>query len=144
MNYLKGETHKTVEKKSKKHNYSLITKILNIIHIIILAIPPILFSLNKNIITNYFKPYLKYILLFYILLPLHWVFFDNACIFTKISIKFGDYADAKTTSQFSEENMMWLYRPVLNIFGWKFNSIGLNKVVTLNAILNILFIWSLL
>ena len=143
MNSSKREPEK-ISPQQNKHFYSTVTYFLNIIHCIILIIPPILFSLNQNIIGKYFKPYIKYILLFYALLPLHWVFFDDACIFTKLSVMFGDYSDAETTSQFSEENMMWLYGPLLKLFGWQFNSVGMNKIVTLHSILNILFIWTLL
>ena len=123
-----------------KTQYTMTTRILNAIHIAILFVPPILFLLPWRIINKYFKKYLKTILLFYILVPLHWPFFDNACLFTKISMDFGDYSQAKTTSQFSEENMMWLYAPIMRLFGWNFDSVGMNKVVTLHSIINILFI----
>lgn len=127
-----------------KNGYTLITHILNILHISILFIPLILFSLPNKIINKYFKKYLKIILLFYILVPLHWPFFNDACIFTRISINLGDYTDAQTTSQFSEENMMWLYKPIMNLFGWQLNNTDMNKITTLHSLINILLIWTLL
>ena len=132
------------ENKNKNTDYTITTRILNALHIAILFVPVILFLLPRRFINKYFKKYLKWILLFYILIPLHWPFFDDACLFTKISMDLGDYSQAKTTSQFSEENMMWLYGPIMRLFGWKFDSNGMNKVVTLHSIINILLVLSLL
>lgn len=131
-------------KKRDKNKYTLTTRLLNTLHVIILIIPIILFLLPRWIIDKYFRKYLKLILLFYILIPLHWPFFNDACVFTKISVELGDYADAQTNSQFSEENMMWLYRPIMHFFGWQFDNIGMNKVTTLHSIIDILLVWSLI
>lgn len=127
--------------KNNKQKKTVITKVLNFIHIVVIFFPYVLFCLSNNIINKYFKPYLKYILLIYILIPLHWPFFDNKCVFTKISMMFGDYSDAKTNAQFSEQNIMWILKPLLNIFGWDFNNNGMKKVLTLLAFVNIFIIW---
>ena len=140
--YSKRENEK--EEKNKNTDYTITTRILNALHLAILFVPIILFLLPRRIINKYIKKYLIIILLFYILVPLHWPFFDNACLFTKLSMDLGDYSQAKTTSQFSEENMMWLYGPIMRLFKWKFDSNGMNKVVTLHSIINILLVLSLL
>jgi len=75
------------------------------------------------------------------LIPLHWVFINNMCLTTYISINLGDYKNSKTTSQFSENNLMWLYTPLLQLFGWKFDNDGMDKITTLHSFINILFIW---
>lgn len=148
MDFNSKRENKNENKKENNHKngtqYTITTRILNAIHIAILFVPVFIFLLPRRIINKYFKRYLKGILLFYILIPLHWPFFNDACLFTKISMDLGDYSEAKTTSQFSEENMMWLYEPVMRFFGWKFNSNGMNKVVTLHSIINILLVLSLL
>lgn len=134
-------TTKKEDIKKKKGKNIAVTKVLNFIHIVVIFFPYVLFCLSNNIINKYFKPYLKYILLIYILIPLHWPFFDNKCIFTKISMMFGDYSDAKTNAQFSEQNIMWIINPILYIFGWDLNNNGMKKVLTLLAFVNILIIW---
>lgn len=128
------------ENQNKNTDYTITTRILNAFHIAILFVPVLLFLLPRRLINKYFKKYLKWILLFYILIPLHWPFFDDACLFTKISMDLGDYSQAKTTSQFSEENMMWLYGPIMRLFKWNFDSNGMNKVVTLHSIINIVLV----
>ena len=144
MDYYSKREEENEQFKQTEIQYTITTRILNALHLAILFVPIILFLLPRRIIKKYFKKYLKIILVFYILVPLHWPFFDDACLFTKISMDLGDYSQAKTTSQFSEENMMWLYGPIMRLFGWKFDSIGMNKVVTLHAIINILLVLSLL
>ena len=115
----------------------LITKLLNIFHIILLLFPLLIFLIKPQILNNY----KKYILLIASLIPLHWVYFNDHCALTIISKKMGDYQESTTTSDFSEHNLKWLYLPIMNIFKWKWNSVGLDKMVTLHWILNIILIW---
>ena len=88
--------------------HSVLTEILNFVHILILLTPILIYWLPRKIM----KLYAKYILLVAALIPLHWVFFDNYCAFTVVSQKMGDYDDAETTSAFSENNLKWLYAPL--------------------------------
>ena len=53
----------------------------------------------------------------------------------------GDYKNTRTTSDFSEHNLKWLYLPIMKVFNWKWNSQGLDKMVTLHWIINIILIW---
>tara|TARA_B100000123_G_scaffold261450_1_gene228663 strand:+ start:458 stop:838 length:381 start_codon:yes stop_codon:yes gene_type:complete len=117
--------------------HSVLTELLNFVHILILLTPIVIYWLPRKIM----KIYAKYILLVAALIPLHWVFFDDYCAFTVVSQKMGDYEDAETTSAFSENNLKWLYQPIMRLFGWKWDSQGLDKMVTLHWIFNILLIW---
>ncbi len=114
-----------------------ITELLNIIHILILLIPIGIYWVPRKLI----KPYAKYILLIASLIPLHWVYFNDYCAFTVVSQKMGDYKDSETTSAFSENNLKWLYQPIMRLFGWKWDTEGLDKMVTLHWIFNITLIW---
>lgn len=112
----------------------MLTQILDLIHGLIIFIPIVIFFIPK-------LSFHKYILLFMALLPLHWVYFEDYCVLTKISQKYGGIQNTETTSGFSETYLKWLYEPIMNIFGWKWDSIGLDKIVTLHWIINIILVW---
>ena len=115
----------------------MLKQILNFFHILLLLAPIAIYIIP----TIYTRPFAKWILLIAALIPLHWVFFDNSCIFTLLSQKMGDYQNAETNSEFSETNLKWLYKPIMRLFGWEWNNDGLNKMVTLHWIINIILIW---
>ena len=56
----------------------MIGLIFDIIHFIVVFVPILIFLFPK-------VSFHKYILLLIALLPLHWVYFDDHCVFTKIS-----------------------------------------------------------
>lgn len=116
---------------------NIISVFFNVVHIFLIILPILIFFINKNII----KPYAKWILLMSIMIPLHWPFFDNYCIFTILSKKAGDMKDKKTTSPFSEKYLKWIYKPIMDIIGWKWGEKGLGKMTTLNWIINIFLCW---
>jgi hypothetical protein len=122
---------------------TIITSFLNFIHICLLLVPPgiYLVPLNKRNM-KFMKIFSKWILLIGALIPLHWVFFDNSCVFTMASQELGNYQEAETTSEFSETNLKWLYQPIMKLFGWPWNNEGLDKMVTLHWVVNIILIWS--
>ena len=62
-----------------------ITRILNFCHFLILFVPIVIFFIPRDLI----RPYAKFVLLLMIMVPLHWVFVDNYCIFTKLSMSLG-------------------------------------------------------
>ena len=119
---------------------NLATIIFNYLHVFILLIPFLLYIYIPKKGTIHYTIYI-YLILFMILLPLHWVFFDNQCIFTLISKWLGDYKETETTSAFSETNLGWLYKPIMELFGWEWNSEGLDKMVNLHWIFNYIIIW---
>jgi hypothetical protein len=118
----------------------LIAKLFNYFHMFILVIP---FLLYLQVPKRGTLLYLIYIwtILFMFLLPLHWVFFNDQCLFTLISKWLGDYKDTETTSAFSETNLYWLYGPIMHFFGWKWDSKGLDKMVNLHWAFNYVVIW---
>ena len=91
----------------------MITTIFNILHFIFLFIPVLIYFIKIGIVERY----MKWIFLLIALTPLHWVFFEDKCISTILSKKFGDYQDSETTSQFSENYMGWLYKPIMELIG---------------------------
>ena len=117
---------------------NIIGKSIDLLHLLFVFSPLILFTIPVNFV----KPYMKWILLVAILTPLHWKFFDNRCFLTVISKKLGFYKNSETDSEFSENNLRWLYEPIMKVIGWKWGDKGLDKMVNLHWIINILLIWS--
>lgn len=117
----------------------MIGDLLNVLHFFFVFSPILLYLIPCKII----KPYLKWILLIAILTPIHWKFFDNRCFLTIITKKMGYLQDTETDSEFSEKYLKWLYKPIMDIIGWKWNDEGLDKIVNLHWIINIILIWYL-
>lgn len=114
-----------------------VSKLLNVLHMVLILTPYIIFVFDRNTI----EPYLKWLLLITIMVPLHWIFFDNQCILTILSKKAGDYTDTQTESSFSEVHMRWFYEPIMKHLCWEWNNDNLNKMVTLHWIINIVILW---
>ena len=89
--------------------------LMNMIHLFLFIIPVLVFWLPRSIM----KPLAKYILLVFILIPLHWVFLENRCSFTVATQKLGNMKNAETNSAFLEKYLKWLYLPIKKVFGWK-------------------------
>ncbi len=87
--------------------------LINMIHLFLFAIPFLIYWLPKSMM----KPMAKYILLVFILIPLHWVFLENRCSFTIATQKLGNMKHAETNSAFSEKYLKWLYFPIMRVFG---------------------------
>tara|TARA_B100001123_G_C14859715_1_gene847504 strand:+ start:120 stop:527 length:408 start_codon:yes stop_codon:yes gene_type:complete len=115
----------------------MLTTVLNLFHFIFIFLPIIIYFIP----IKYVKKYFKFLFLYFILTPIHWNFFDDRCIFTVITQKLGDMDDATTQSGFSEKYMKWLYKPIAYLFGWKWNSEGISKMVYLHWGINFVFIW---
>ena len=76
-----------------------------------------------------------------ILIPIHWIFLDGQCVFTIITKYFGDMQNTETDSGFSEKYLKWLYEPIMNLIGWEWNDLGINKMVHLHWIVNFFLLW---
>ena len=118
----------------------LLGLILNIIHLVMLFSPIWLFLVPLGLIKKYKNIFLIYFLIM-LLVPIHWIFFDNRCIFTIITMKAGALNNTKTDSGFSEVYLRWLYKPIMNIIGWKWNNKGVAKMVNLHWVLNFILLW---
>lgn len=114
--------------------------ILNIIHLIMLFSPIWLFLVPLKLIRKYSNAFKIYFLIM-LLVPIHWVFFDDKCIFTIITMKTGALDNTKTDSHFSEVYLKWLYEPIMNVIGWNWNNKGLSKMVNLHWVLNFGLLW---
>ena len=119
---------------------SIIAELLNIFHFIALFSPVLLFFIPRALIRRY-RYLFKYYFLIMILVPVHWVFFDGKCIFSMITANAGGLKNTETTAMFSEVYMKWLYKPIMNLIGWKWDSKGLNKMVNLHWVFNFLLLW---
>ena len=116
----------------------IITDILNIMHLVLLFFPVIIYFIN----IGYVKPYFKFAVLIALLTPLHWEFFDNQCVSTIVTRKLGDFKNTRTTSAFSETYLKWLYKPLMdNIFKLEWDTDGLSKMVYIHWIVNFVLIW---
>ena len=111
--------------------------ILNILHLFILFLPVIIYFIP----IIYTKKYFKFLFLLLILVPIHWLFFDNNCILTIISKDIGNMRNTETSSGFSEKYLKWLYKPIMNLIGWKWDESGINKMVNLHWGINNILIW---
>lgn len=111
--------------------------LLNLIHLLTVFIPVLIYFIP----IKYFKNSFKFGFLFAILIPIHWVFFDNQCYFTIITKKTGDLQETNTNSGFSEKYMKWLYKPIMKIIGWEWNEKSIDKMVNLHWGINFFLIW---
>lgn len=114
--------------------------VLNFIHLILLFSPVMLFFIPRFFIREYGFLF-KFYFLVMILIPIHWVFLDDQCLFTLLTIDSGSLRNAETTSQFSEVYLKWLYKPIMESIGWKWDSKGLSKMVNLHWAFNFLLLW---
>lgn len=115
----------------------MLVDLLNFIHLILLFSPIIIYYIPVKYLSGIFK----YIFLILILIPIHWDFLDGKCLFTLFTEQQGGLVEAETTSGFSEEYLEWLYRPIMKIIGWKWNSKDLNKMVNLHWLVNFVLLW---
>ena len=115
----------------------MLVDLLNFIHLILLFSPVIIYYIPIKYLSGIFK----YIFLILILIPIHWDFLDGKCLFTLFTEQQGGLIEAETTSGFSEEYLEWLYRPIMKLIGWKWNSKDLNKMVNLHWLVNFVLLW---
>jgi len=114
----------------------IIPFIVNSIHLIIMFTPFIIICID----TKYTKPFIHWILLMAILLPLHWVFFRNQCLLTLISKKAGGYPEY-SDNEFTRANLKWLYYPIIKMFGMKWVKDDITKISIVHSIVNVTILW---
>lgn len=116
---------------------TILIELVNVIHLFFVIAPILILFISKKKI----RKYVKWVLLISILIPLHWVFFKDKCVLTIISESLGGYQNATTNSGFTEMNFKWLYYPLMKVFNWQWNEEGINKIVNLHWIVNIIVLW---
>lgn len=110
---------------------------LNLIHLFSLFIPVYIYFVP----INYIKHIFKYIFIIILLIPIHWVFFDDRCVLTLFTQEQGGLKNVETESPFSEVYLKWLYKPIMDIIGWKWDSVGIDKMSNLHIGINIFLLW---
>lgn len=110
--------------------------ILDLLHAVFLFVPLILLFVPFKLIS--FMIY-HLLLLMYILVPIHWYYFDGQCIVTYLSKKLGGLKDTTTESPFSERWLWWFYKPLMRIL----NTDNLNNMVYNYSVFNIILMWGL-
>lgn len=113
----------------------MISDILNFVHLIFVFIPVIIYFVP----VKYLKSIFKYILLIFMITPLHWIFFDDQCIFTMFTKKVD--GSTENPKSFSEDYMGWFYKPIADSIGWSWDETGISKTVNLHYIINLILLW---
>ena len=114
----------------------IISYLLDILHLFVVFSPILIYLIPFK-----FNILIKLLILGIILTPVHWNLQDDYCILSKYSMKFGGLKDAKTSSPFSEKYLMWLYKPLMNLFNIENNSEGLSKIINIHWFINLIIIW---
>ena len=113
---------------------------VNLIHLIFVFSPLVLLFLKKSQFGSWFK----YYVLIVILTPLHWHLNDNKCLITNLSKLLGDTRNNNSDSSFSETWLKWLYKPLLELFGLKWESKEITKMIYIHWIFNFIIIWNII
>ena len=124
---------------------SAITWLLNAIHFVFIFIPIALLLIPKKVLGKQ-SLLLKIVTLLIFLTPLHWKFIENKCVLSLVSIKLGneDYR-TNTDSPFTRENMEPFYKPIMWLFGLKWESEeDLDLMVNSHWVLNFVITWYVL
>lgn len=111
---------------------------LDILHLLFMISPFVIFFLKKSTI----RPYIKWVLLITIMTPLHWKFIDNKCIITSLSNKLRD-DNPESTSPFSRKYLEWLYKPIAESLNMDYNNEeDLDKIIQAHWVIIIILIWT--
>lgn len=120
----------------------VVSELFNIFHLIGLFLPFLLVLIPSRFFLN-IELTMKCLVLFYLLIPLHWVFFDDRCVFTILSLKLGNYQDTQDTdSAFTESNLRPLYEPIMKMIGLKWeNRKDIDKMINIHWIIIFIIMW---
>ena len=115
----------------------LISGLLNIIHFVMLCIPMFIYFVPKKRMTTKFV----YVYLGILLVPLHWPFFDDRCVFTILTQNTGGLKNTQTSSPFTEIYLRWLYEPFMKVFSMEWNDKNIEKAVYAHWIVIYILLW---
>ena len=105
---------------------NIFSSIVDILHLVFMLTPIIIFFIPYK----YFY-ITKIIILLLFLTPIHWTLFDNKCILTIISQKFGGLDNAKTNSPFTEKYLKIIYSKLFNLLNIENNEKNINKFISI-------------
>ena len=115
---------------------NIIGFILNSLHMLLVFFPFIIFLLPRK----WFKVSFKYIMIIYLIVPLHWIFFKNTCILTNMTKTYGNNMNNPNENNFSKKYLKWLYKPFMDLVGWKWNS-DIDLAINLHWIIIFICLW---
>ena len=116
----------------------LLKALITLGYIIFLITPFILLMIPKYIS----KQIAKYILLIFILLPIHWKICKSRGLLTRILEYLGeDYTEITTSSAFSEKYLKWFYEPFMKFFKVPWNTESFERVISVHIGINIVITW---
>lgn len=124
---------------------SILAWLLNTLHLVLLFIPFILLAIPNTYLRKQ-ALLVKIIALIVFLTPLHWRFLDNQCLLSVISIKMGNKKyNTSTNAPFTRENLGPLYKPIMWLFGLKWESDEeLDLVTSSHWVINFIVTWYVL
>ena len=116
----------------------LLKALITLSYIVFLITPFILLMIPKYVT----KEIAKYILLIFILLPIHWKICKSRGLLTRILELLGeDYTEITTSSAFSEKYLKWFYDPIMKFFKVPWNTESFDRVVSIHIGINIVITW---
>ena len=120
----------------------VVSELFNVVHLLAIFVPFLLVLIPSRLFLN-IELTMKIIALFYFLIPLHWVFFDDRCVFTILSLKIGDYQDTQDAEiAFTESNLRPLYEPIMKMIGLKWeNRKDIDKMINIHWIIIFIIMW---
>ena len=114
--------------------------VFNSMHMFFVFFPFIIFALPKL----WLKDSYKYIMLIYLLTPLQWIYFEDKCVFTILTYKYGNNLKQLKQSgehiSFSEKYLKWFYKPFMDMIGWEWSK-DLDKIIYLHWIIIFICLW---
>lgn len=120
----------------------VVSELFNVVHLLAIFVPFLLVLIPSRFFLN-IELTMKIIALFYFLIPLHWVFFDDRCVFTILSLKIGDYQNTQDAEiAFTESNLRPLYEPIMKMIGLKWeNRKDIDKMINIHWIIIFIIMW---
>ena len=109
---------------------------IDIIHLIYILLPFGIYFIPKK----YFW-LTKIIILLLLLTPLHWQFFNDKCILSKMSKLFGGLKHADHGSPFTEKYLFWIIKPLFNILKLELNHSNIHKAIYFQWGINYLIVY---
>tara|TARA_B100000886_G_scaffold315683_2_gene253816 strand:+ start:810 stop:1199 length:390 start_codon:yes stop_codon:yes gene_type:complete len=116
--------------------YGYISLLIDIIHLVYILLP-----IGIYFIPNKYFWLTKIIILFLLLTPLHWQFFNDKCILSKISMLFGGLEKAEHESPFTEKYLFWIIKPIFNLLNLELNFPTISKAIYFQWGINYLVIY---
>jgi len=110
----------------------------DIIHLILMFVPFVLLFLKTNYLQKYVLAF-KILFLLFILVPVHWMIFNDECLLTMISKKHGTVDD--TSNAFTKKYLSFIYYPILRFFNLPITDKYIEKLIGIHWVLLLSCFW---